>query len=115
MRKHKKVLTRPEELALLAVWRLQPNAYGVTIRKHIMEATRANWSVGAIYDALDRLSEQGHLTTNQADPTPERGGRSKRFYHISRSGYEALVRLRAVNETLWRDLPDLGFRAPAKR
>jgi len=115
MRKQKKVLTRPEELALLAVWRLQPNAYGVTIRKHIMEATQSNWSVGAIYDALDRLSLQGHLTADQADPTPERGGRSKRYFQITRTGYEALVRLKSVNETLWHDLPDLGFKAPAKR
>ena len=109
-----RVLTRPEELALLAVWRLQPNAYGVTIRKHIMETTQTNWSVGAIYDALDRLSLWGHLTSTQADPTPERGGRSKRYFQITRTGYEALVRMKSVNETLWNDLPDLGFGVPAK-
>lgn len=106
-----KVLNRHEELALLAVWRLQPEAYGVSIRRYISETTGATWSVGAIYDALERLALWGHLTTTQADPTPQRGGRSKRYYSLTRTGYEALVRMRSVHDTLWDALPDLGFNA----
>lgn len=68
-----KILSRADELVLLTVWRLQSNAYGVTIRKHIIEMTETDWSVGAIYDSLERLSEWGHLNALQADPTPERG------------------------------------------
>lgn len=107
-----KVLNRHEELALLAVWRLQPEAYGVSIRKYISETTQSTWSVGAIYDALERLTLWGHLTTVTADPTPERGGRSKRYYQLTRTGYESLVRMKSVHETLWNDLPDLGFNTP---
>ncbi|MCK5146249.1 PadR family transcriptional regulator [bacterium] len=109
-----KVLTRPEELVLLAAWRLQPDAYGVTIRKYVMEMSQARWSVGAIYDALDRLSLWGMLSSVQADPTPERGGRSKKYFALTRDGYEALVKLKNMHESMWQDLPDPGFSMQTK-
>ena len=81
----------------------------MSIRKYISETTQSTWSVGAIYDALERLTMWGHLTATMADPTPERGGRSKRFYQLTRTGYESLMRMKSVHNTLWDDLPDLGF------
>lgn len=104
-----KMLSRADEMVLLAVWRLKENAYGVPIRKLIIEMTDQEWSVGAVYDSLERLTLSGFLTAFQADPTPERGGRRKRFFRITRSGYESLVRTKRAQERLWDDLPDLGF------
>ena len=94
---------------LLSVWKLGENAYGVTIRKQIIEATGHDWSVGAIYDSLERLAEWGCLVTHQADPTPERGGRRKRYFRISKEGVEALEHTKQVQETLWAGLPKLRF------
>ncbi len=104
-----KILSRADELALLSVWRLQENAYGVPIRKHIIEMTKTGWSVGAIYDSLERLTEWGYLEAFQSDPTPERGGRSKRFFKLKKDGFEALTRLKKVQEFMWLNLPELGF------
>lgn len=104
-----KVLTRPEELALLAVWRLHPDAYGVTIRQYVMDVTETRWSVGAIYDALDRLSLRGLLQARQADPTPERGGRSKKYFKLTRLGHETLMQMREMQMALWRGLPAVDF------
>lgn len=104
-----KILSRADELVLLTVWRLQSNAYGVTIRKHIIKMTEIDWSVGAIYDSLERLTEWGHLQAFQADPTPERGGRSKRYFKLTKDGLLALARVKKVNESMWFNLPDLGF------
>lgn len=100
------ILSRADELVLLSIWRLQDNAYGVSIRKHIIKMTKTDWSVGAIYDSLERLTEWGYLETFQSDPTPERGGRSKRYFKLNRNGFEALSRLKKVQESMWLNLPD---------
>jgi PadR family transcriptional regulator PadR len=105
------ILSRAEELVLLAVWRLRENAYGVAVRRLINECTGEEWSIGAIYVPLDRLTEMGYLTATQADPTPERGGRSKRYYKLSRTGLEALRKTRRVQEAMWTGLPDVNFEA----
>ena len=104
-----KILSRSEELVLLTVWKLQKEAYGVTIRKHIITHTGSNWSIGAIYVPLDRLTKWGYLKTEQGDPKPERGGRSKRFYELTADGLKALHHLKSVQQSMWDNLPDLAF------
>ena len=104
-----KILSRADELVLLSVWRLQSNAYGVSIRKHIMKITETDWSVGAVYDALERLTEWGYLESFQSDPTPERGGRSKRYFKLTEEGLRSLVHIKKVQDNMWVNLPDLGF------
>lgn len=96
-----KILSRAEELVLLAVWHLQENAYGVAIRKYINAMTREDWSIGAVYVPLDRLSKWGFLKTTQAEPTPERGGRSKRYYALTETGLSALNHTRRVQDRMW--------------
>ena len=104
-----KILSRAEELVLLAVWKLQEEAYGVPIRKHIIEMTGTEWSIGAIYVPLDRLTKWEYLETVQGEPTPERGGRSKRYYKLTEEGLMALEHIKRVNQSMWEDLPDLGY------
>lgn len=104
-----RILSRVDELVLLSVWRLQENAYGVTIRKHIIKSTATDWSVGAIYDSLERLTEWGFLEASQGDPTPERGGRSKRYFKLTNNGFAALAHIKKIQEFMWGNLPDLEF------
>ncbi len=104
-----KILSRAEELVLLSVWRLQSEAYGVTIRKHIIKETGTEWSIGAIYVPLDRLTKWEYLEAIQGEPTSERGGRSKRYYRLTEDGKEALSQLKKVQENMWMNLPDAGF------
>jgi len=105
-----KILSRADELSLLAVWRLQDNAYGVSIRNHIINTTSTEWSVGSIYDSLEKLEHSGHLTSFQSDPTPERGGRRKRYYSITKLGLESLQNTKKVQESMWNDLPEPNFK-----
>ncbi|OGU55687.1 MAG: hypothetical protein A2V66_07630, partial [Ignavibacteria bacterium RBG_13_36_8] len=72
------------------------------------DATSQDWSVGAIYDSLERLTNWEYLTSQQSDPTPERGGKRKRFYQITEDGMMALNELRKVQDTLWTSLPNLS-------
>jgi DNA-binding PadR family transcriptional regulator len=104
-----KLLSKAEELVLMSVWHLKDEAYGVAIRRHVIKATGENWSIGAIYVPLDRLTKWGYLDTILSDPTPERGGRSKRYYRMTKLGWEALQHTRRVKDEMWSALPDMEF------
>jgi len=102
-----KILSRAEELVLLSVWKLQENAYGVTIRKYIIKNTGQDWSIGAIYVPLDRLTKWGYLEAVLGEPSSERGGRRKRYYSLTKKGLKSLDHIKKVHETMWSELPDL--------
>ena len=100
-----KLLSRSEELILLAVWRLQEEAYGVTIRRHLKKVTGKAWSIGAVYVPLEKLEKFGFLNSRQAPPTDERGGRRKRLFRLTSKGMSALIDVRSLHETMWSNLP----------
>jgi len=93
-----------EQMVLMAVLRLGDEAYAVTIREEIERRTGRVVSRGAIYITLDRLEKKGYLESWLADPTPERGGRAKRFHRVSASGATALRRSRAALDKMWQGL-----------
>ena len=79
-----------DQYLLLAIMRLQPRAYGVSILDHIKEKTGKNYSVGAVYAALDRLQGRGYVRDKQGESTPERGGRRKTYFELTAPGQVAL-------------------------
>ncbi|MPY87349.1 MAG: PadR family transcriptional regulator [Luteitalea sp.] len=91
-----KTLGQFELLLLLAVLRLGDRAYGVTIRRELAERTGRVVSAGAVYTALERLERRGLATSWLGEPTPERGGRSKRYYRVLPAGEEAVTRTQAL-------------------
>ena len=104
-----KLLSRQEEIVLLAIWKLKGNAYGVTIREYISEVTGKYWSIGSIYVPLDRLVGKGYIRAYQGQAIEKRGGRSKRFYEITHEGMNALGEIRQVQTTLWKGFPRLAI------
>jgi DNA-binding PadR family transcriptional regulator len=80
-----------EQLVLAAILRCGRNAYGVTVHA-ATEALSGDRSIalGAVYATLDRLEDKGLITSWLSDPTPERGGRSKRHYKLQADGERAL-------------------------
>ncbi|HET9401297.1 MAG TPA: helix-turn-helix transcriptional regulator [Candidatus Acidoferrales bacterium] len=81
-----------EHLVLLAVLRLGEEAYGMRIRQAIEERTGRRVVIGAVYATLERIVSKGYASTWLADPTPERGGRAKRFFKVEPRGVAALMR-----------------------
>jgi DNA-binding PadR family transcriptional regulator len=100
-----KFLTRPEELILLAVWRLKENAYCVPIRKMLVRYTGRDWSFGAVYDPLDRLERKGLLESYLSDPTAKRGGKRKRVYKLTPSGIMSLIEIKTITDEVWDGIP----------
>ena len=94
-----------EEAVLLAVRRLGATAYGVSIRDDVQQRTRQKVAFGSVYATLDRLSAKGYVSSHLGDPTPERGGRPKRFYKIEGRGQQALVEAQDQNESVWGGMP----------
>lgn len=101
-------LTRMEEILLLTVYQLGEDAYGVTIRARVEELLGKSVSIGAVYVPLDRLTERGFLETWHSDPTPQRGGRRKKHYRLTQNGIKILGETKALNDTLWAQIPNLG-------
>ncbi len=104
-----KLLSRSEEIVLLAIWRLQGNAYGVSIREQVSQATGREWTFGAVYVPLDKLNHKGFVNKTLSEPTSQRGGRSKCLYVLTKTGKQALREIRRVQETLWEDIPKVAF------
>ena len=93
-----------EQLVLLAVMRLDGEAYAVPIRQEIEDRTSRKVARGALYVTLDRLEEKGYLKSWLADATAERGGRAKRFYEVKPAGAKALEYSWAALRSMWAGL-----------
>ena len=94
-------LTRFEEQILLSVWRLQDEAYGLAIYDHIQKLTGKDLAIGGIYFPLERLVKKGYLIAIQGEPTPVRGGKSKRYYRLTELGVEEMLKTKKVQDAFW--------------
>ena len=98
-----------EQLVLTAILRCGRQAYGVKVHESVeMLSGARSVALGAVYATLDRLEDKGLISSWLSDPTPERGGRSKRHYRLEASGERALRdsvqtarRICAVAEEAW--------------
>ncbi len=79
-----------EQLVLLGVLRLADGAYGAAIRQEIHARSGRDVSINAVYTTLERLEGKGLLRSWEGDPTPQRGGRRRKFYALRPAGVAAL-------------------------
>lgn len=107
-------MTRPaslgefEQVVLLAILRLGNDAYGVTIRSEIAACTGREPAPGALYTTLDRMEQKGVVRSWLGDATPQRGGRAKRFFALTKTGRAALVSAQRAYRSLLDGLDLLG-------
>jgi len=97
-----------EHVIVLALLRLEDRAYGVTVRQEIEFRTKREVSIGAVYATLDRLEAKGFVKSRLGEPTPERGGRSKRFFRVTASGVAAVNRTHRVLQSMTEGLDLIG-------
>ena len=102
-----KFLSRSEEFALLAILYLQEEAYGVAIRDRLRKMTGQSWAFGAVFVTLNRLEKKRMLDSRLADPSPRRGGKSKRIYSLTDDGLEELAKIRKVQEAAWKSAAEV--------
>ena len=102
-----KILSRSDEILMLAILRLKENAYGVTIIKEVLNKTGKKLTFGSLWVSLDILFKRGLVHKRLADPTPERGGRSKIYYTVTSAGLKALEKAREFQREIWQGIPAL--------
>lgn len=97
-----------EQIVLLSILRLDDAAYGVSVRAEIREHTGRDVAPGALYTTLQRLEDKDFVTSRLGEPTPERGGRAKRYYKVSATGLETVKKAQTAYRSLLTGLELLG-------
>ena len=100
-------LTEFELIVLLAVMRLGEEAYGVPVSREIEQQSGREVALGSVYAALDRLEDKGLVESEVGEPTPQRGGRAKRYFRVTRKGLREAREARLALQNLWHGLRQL--------
>ena len=101
-----------ELMILLAVLHLGDEAYGVPISRELERHRGREVSVGSVYAALERLESKGLVSSTLGDPTPERGGKAKRYFRVTKEGLRQVNATRRVLTNLWQGIPELKGNNP---
>ncbi len=109
-----RLLSRAEEIILLAVYKLEGNAYGVPIRDQIHKDIGQYWSFGVIYKTLKKMNAKEYVKKNASNPVAERGGRSRYYYEITPQGISALKKIRQVHASVWNKVKHLSLEKKGK-
>ena len=96
-----------ELMLLLALLRLGDGAYGVTIAQELEKHTNREVVIASVYATLERLQERGLVRSRLGESTPERGGRAKRYFHITADGIREVRDARRALTNMWKHLPEL--------
>jgi PadR family transcriptional regulator PadR len=96
-----------ELLVLLALIRLGDDAYGVPISDAIEASSGREVAIGSVYITLERLERKGFVTSTLGEPTAERGGRAKTYFHITTTGLREVRQARRTLMNLWQGVPQL--------
>lgn len=104
-----KYLTLNEEVLLLAIWKLEDNAYPVTIRDEVIKMTGKNIVYGALYNSLDYLKKKGMVDSRKGDPTPEKGGKRKIFFSLTKEGIKSLQKTKEFHHSIWDGVKNLSI------
>jgi DNA-binding PadR family transcriptional regulator len=103
-------LSNFELMVMLVLIRLKDEAYGVPISKEISKQSGRDVPVGSVYATLERLEEKGLAKSEVGDPTPERGGRAKRYFAVTGKGLRVIRETQRTLVELWTGLPELEGR-----
>ena len=103
------LLSRAEEIILIAVYKLDGKAYGVTIREQIYKDIGRRWSFGVIYKTLKKMKAKGYVIKIASDPISERGGRARYYYEVTPDGIFALKEIQRVHSAVWGGIQGINF------
>jgi PadR family transcriptional regulator, regulatory protein PadR len=99
-----------EQMVLLAIVHLRGEAYGIPIVEEIERRTGRSVARAAVYVTLRRLEEKGFISSRMSDPTPERGGKPRRYAKLEAEGAKALRESRRAAERMWHGLDPATLR-----
>ena len=93
-----------EQAVLVAVVHLRGVGYGRSILKQVEARLDRDVTASAVYATLDRLEDKGLVRSRYGDPTPQRGGRARRYFKVTSSGVRAVSRAQRSFQRLTQGL-----------
>lgn len=96
-----KILTRKDEMVLLAILRLGNEASLVSVRELLMRETGQQWSVGNVFVSLEKLERAASIRSRLGEPTARRGGRAVKYYEVTPQGLTELRQTKEIQDGLW--------------
>lgn len=98
-----------EELVLLTVGVLFPEAYGISVMDEIEKQAGRSLNISAVHSVLTRLEDKGFLKSKMSDPTEARGGRRKRIFLLTAAGKRALEESNEIRNQLYNQIPKVAL------
>lgn len=105
-----KELTKLEELVMIAIWRLEDDAYGVQIKSKVKEIGGREYFYNTLYTTFDQLTKKGFITKHFGEPSAIRGGKRKVYFHITKKGRSALETSFKRHSRVWAGIDEDSFR-----
>ena len=90
-----------EYLVLLALLRLGEGAYGMTVRRELVEIAGRDAGIGSVYQTLERLEKKNLVSSRHGASDPDRGGRPRRFFSVEPEGRVAASAMRESASRMW--------------
>jgi DNA-binding PadR family transcriptional regulator len=102
-----------EQVVLLAILRLDDEAFALSVVRELDRQAGRRVSRGALYTTIERLADKGLVDWDVEDATPARGGHARRRFRVTSSGVGALRLSRDTLHRLWDGLDGvLGRKRP---
>lgn len=98
-----------EEIVLLTIALLHPDAYGVAVVEELSQRLERPMSLGVVHRTMQRLEEKGLVHSHFGEATAERGGRAKRLFTVTMAGEQSLREARRIRNELWEGIPKTAF------
>jgi PadR family transcriptional regulator PadR len=72
---------------------VQGEGFGLELIERVKERTNGEILLhqGSVYPALRALEREGLVESYEGEPLPERGGRPRRYYHLTAEGARAAM------------------------
>ena len=102
-------ISKAEELVLLAIWRSEGEADGVTIRRRIRRDAGKDYTYGTLYGLLRQMDQKDYIKKIKQDPLPKKGGRGKFHFKITPAGIQALKDALELHKRIWKDITKYSF------
>jgi PadR family transcriptional regulator PadR len=99
-----RLLTKQEELILLAIFQIKEDSCLLNIREILVRNTGKDWAFASLYLSLENLQKKGFVQTRRGTPSAVRGGKAVNYYEISKQGFTILFETKKIQDRMW-----LGF------
>ncbi|MBO3699156.1 PadR family transcriptional regulator [Roseivirga sp. E12] len=93
------------EETILVIVLMKEESYGVEIAKVYEAHHEQTISIPAIHIVLKRLEKKGLVKSAFGEPTPERGGKRKKYYQGTPAGYRIARALQERRSEMWSLVP----------